>query len=120
MPNRAATGRVLDGVAVWRVRDAGRLFEGVGPASRGRLGGGRSIRPRCRRPRRPGEQPAVGYCRSAEAGRRLAERLRHLRDAGSMVLALPCSGVPSALPIAMPIAEHGTDASHAARALILR
>jgi putative phosphoribosyl transferase len=36
----------------------------------------------------------------AEAGRRLAERLLHLRDANPVVFALPRGGVPVAVPIA--------------------
>ena len=36
----------------------------------------------------------------AEAGRRLAERLLHLKDADPVVLALPRGGVPVAVPIA--------------------
>ena len=36
----------------------------------------------------------------AEAGRRLAERLGHLKDARPVVFALPRGGVPVALPIA--------------------
>jgi len=36
----------------------------------------------------------------AEAGRQLAERLRHLKDADPVVFALPRGGVPVAVPIA--------------------
>jgi putative phosphoribosyl transferase len=36
----------------------------------------------------------------AEAGRRLAERLVHLKDARPVVFALPRGGVPVALPVA--------------------
>lgn len=36
----------------------------------------------------------------AEAGRRLAERLRHLKDADPVVLAVPRGGVPVGVPIA--------------------
>jgi putative phosphoribosyl transferase len=39
----------------------------------------------------------------AEAGRRLAERLRHLKDANPVVLAVPRGGVPVGLPIAQAL-----------------
>src|SRR3954451_22635846 len=43
---------------------------------------------------------ATRFRNRAEAGRRLAERLRHLKGSNPVVFALPRGGVPVGLPIA--------------------
>src|SRR3954452_7114964 len=45
-------------------------------------------------------KPATRFRDRAEAGRRLAERLRHLKGSNPVVFALPRGGVPVGLPIA--------------------